>query len=304
MYLSRLLIQLGDNPDRPRPGRLWLRNIYRVHQRLCMAFPSQERVAADPNFLMPYDPEEFPEDRQGVEDAAVQPGQMRQVHVPRNGDAGFLFRVDSHHPGSAVILILSAIEPNWEYAFHNAQHLLAAPPQVSPFDPQLKTGGKYRFRLRANPTKSSPKIRDERGFGRERTDGKIRRGRGRSTPLIHPADLHAWLEKKIEKAGGKLLSPFEPAPDTGTLATLPELLIRTEGIQYIREGRRPTRFNNPAKSDAENAVGNKNALRLRIVTYEGVLEISDPIQFVDMLKSGIGRGKAFGCGLLSLAPLP
>ncbi len=40
MYLSSLLIDVGDNPDRPRPGRLWLRNLYHVHQRLCMAFPS------------------------------------------------------------------------------------------------------------------------------------------------------------------------------------------------------------------------------------------------------------------------
>ena len=50
MYLSCLLIDVGDDPDRPRPGRTWLRNIYHVHQRLCMAFPSRERMEADPPF--------------------------------------------------------------------------------------------------------------------------------------------------------------------------------------------------------------------------------------------------------------
>src|SRR5436190_21766487 len=42
MYHSHLLINVGDNPDRPdwNISRRWLRNLYRVHQRLCMAFPS------------------------------------------------------------------------------------------------------------------------------------------------------------------------------------------------------------------------------------------------------------------------
>ena len=40
VYLSRLMIDIGNDPTRERPGRLWLRNLYHVHQRLCMAFPS------------------------------------------------------------------------------------------------------------------------------------------------------------------------------------------------------------------------------------------------------------------------
>ena len=59
MYLSCLLINVGDNPDHPRPGRLWLRNLYHVHQRLCMAFPSASRKADDPDFLRPFKPEDF-----------------------------------------------------------------------------------------------------------------------------------------------------------------------------------------------------------------------------------------------------
>ena len=49
MYLSCLLIDVGDNPDRPRPGRLWLRNLYHVHQRLCMAFPSARKTRTSDN---------------------------------------------------------------------------------------------------------------------------------------------------------------------------------------------------------------------------------------------------------------
>ena len=59
MYLSILLINAGSNPDRPRPGRLWLRNLYYVHQRLCMAFPSAYRKNNDEHFLKRFKPEDF-----------------------------------------------------------------------------------------------------------------------------------------------------------------------------------------------------------------------------------------------------
>src|SRR3990170_2178685 len=111
MYLSCLLIDLGGNPDRPRPGRLWLRNLYHVHQRLCMAFPSASRTSDDPDYLKPFKPEDF-----GRE----------QVHVPRGSDAGFLFRIDPRSGGRVVILVQSAVKPDWDYAFRNAAHLLAA----------------------------------------------------------------------------------------------------------------------------------------------------------------------------------
>lgn len=135
MYLSNLLINVGDNPDRPRPGRLWLRNLYRVHQRLCMAFPSAQRKQSDAQFLNPYNPDDFTQ---------------CQVHTPRSAEAGFLFRVDPQPGGSVVILTLSAIQPDWNYAFANAAYLLAAPPQCKCYKPKPAAGQRLRFRLLAN----------------------------------------------------------------------------------------------------------------------------------------------------------
>ncbi|TRZ48108.1 hypothetical protein D4S03_10330, partial [bacterium] len=107
MHLSSLLIDVGDNPDRPRPGRLWLRNLYHVHQRLCMAFPSASRKSEDAHFLQPFQPKDFGD---------------QQVHVERQADSGFLFRIDfpvqpyqrweEPRPGGrAVILVQSAVRP-------------------------------------------------------------------------------------------------------------------------------------------------------------------------------------------------
>ena len=138
MHLSCILVDTGLNPDRVRPGRAWLRNAYRVHQRLCMAFPSKERVEADAAFLQPFDVGDF---AQG------------HVHVPRDHRAGFLYRVDPLPGGRAAVLVQSSLEPDWDYAFSNADHLLAAPSQVRIWDPVFANGEALRFRLLANTVK-------------------------------------------------------------------------------------------------------------------------------------------------------
>jgi len=175
MYLSFLLINVGDNPDRPRPGRLWLRNRHRVHQRLCMAFPSADRKADDADFLKPYDPKDFG---------------SKQVHVARGNNAGFLFRIDPITSGRIVILVQSAVKPDWDYAFHNADYLLAAPPEVRLFDTCFAKGEHFRFRLVANPTR---KIDTKSG-----PDSKRRNGKRVPVPT---EKLITWLASRAESAG-------------------------------------------------------------------------------------------------------
>lgn len=51
----------------------------------------------------------------------------------------------------------------------------------------------------------------------------------------------------------------------------------------------------------ENDTENKNCVTLMTVVYEGVLTVTDVELFWNVLCSGIGRGKAYGCGLLTLA---
>lgn len=137
MYRSTLLIDTGTNPDRPRPGRQWLRNRYHVHQRLCMAFPSSTQREIDEQFLQPFDPDGFE--------------RGRDVHGQRTGEQAFLFRVDPHPNGRAVIVVQSAKEPDWDYAFQNTPFLVAK--QVENFDPLFAPGVEFRFRLLANPTR-------------------------------------------------------------------------------------------------------------------------------------------------------
>jgi CRISPR system Cascade subunit CasE len=241
MYLSCLLIDVGTDPDRPRPGRLWLRNLYHVHQRLCMAFPSASRKTDDADFLRPFKSEDF----------------EPHVHVVRGPDAGFLFGIDPQAGGRVMVVVRSAAKPDWEYAFHNAAYLLAAPPEVKSFDPCFAKEQHLRFRLVANPTR---KIDTKSG-----PDGRRRNGKRVAVP---PAQFEEWLARRADAAGFCIAE--------GSTALQPAYL-------YVNKTR------------------SVSGQRLRSVRYDGILTVTDPIRFREALVRGIGPGKAFGFGLLSVA---
>ncbi|AJE83982.1 hypothetical protein SLNWT_3606 [Streptomyces albus] len=87
---------------------------------------------------------------------------------------------------------------------------------------------------------------------------------------LHGADAEEWWQRQADTAGLKLLSLLsQPLDDaTGTRSG-------QKDRQRIRHSR--TRF-------------------------DGVAVIVDPDQLRTKLTAGIGRGKAYGCGLLTLAP--
>ncbi|MFH1737512.1 MAG: type I-E CRISPR-associated protein Cas6/Cse3/CasE [bacterium] len=242
MYISHLLIDVGNNPDRPRPGRLWLRNLYHVHQRLCMAFPSDPRLKDDPEFLKPFNPEDFGNGH---------------VCVTREPDTGFLFRVDPLSGGRVMLLVQSAIWPKWDYAFQNVPFLSAC--EVKPFDAAFENGQRLRFRLVANPTR---KICTKTG-----ADG--RRRHGKRVPV--PTDqLFDWLARKAKESGFSI--------NTGSTTIQPG---------YVYANRKP----------------DSKGQRLRSVLYEGILTVAIADKFNSTLIQGVGPGKAFGFGLLSVAPV-
>lgn len=256
MYLSRLLIDVGDNPDRPRPERLWLRNRYRVHQRLCMAFPSDPRKKRDPEFLEPYKEMDFPEQRHLADKKKHEVGYdtLKQLHSPRNDAAGFLFRVDSLPNGRVIIIVQSAVKPDWDYAFHNVNYLRAA--EVEPFEPRFSNGQCLRFRLASNPT---------RRLSGHSPDARVE-SIGKRVPV--PNDqLIEWLHRRAESSG------FIIKRDATTLQS---------GYIYMKK--------------------NGDGQRLRSVLFDGLLRVTDADAFRQTLVRGIGSGKAFGFGLLTIAP--
>ncbi len=267
MYLSCLHVNTGHDPDRERPARKWLGNVYRVHQRLSMAFPSGESKVADPYFLHPYSPNNFTQSIDG------------NNNLTRTKERGFLFRVDPLSNGRAMILVQSAIKPDWDYAFQSLNHpdktetsFLAAQPQVKPFDPQFEPDAQLRFRLLANPTmKVEAALKSER-TDPNRTEPLTRKqldGRRRAVP---DDKLKAWLERHASSSGFRVHQID---------SLVPGYVLASKG------------------QDCPKGAG----ARFRSALYNGVLSVKDPAAFRQTIIQGIGPAKAFGFGLLSVAPV-
>ncbi len=308
MYHSHLLINVGDNPDRPdwNITRKWLRNLYRVHQRLCMAFPSNapvsqaERVVA---YCAPFG-------SAGLNDLRELPSEPNasDVHCARSDKAGFLFRIDypaydivdgkatsrSGHPRRRpIILVQSSHEaaPDWNLAFGldenaiddlgrpigNASYLLAAPPQTKEICIEIKD----ETLLLACPTRpeqdfsirSGDLVRFRLRANPTRTiqEGSPNGKRKRISPTL---DKHAdWLAGKL---GNACISP---------------ICIETfvPGWAY---GWRTKHEPQPGQR-----------MQWWSVLFEGIFRVGDVNTLKKLLESGIGSAKAFGFGLLSLAPV-
>ncbi len=196
------------------------------------------------------------------------------LDVPR-GDRPFLFSLDdrsTHHS----LLVQSSLPPDWAFLSGDATiKTKALDPTHIPIDEPL------RFSLRANPTV------DRKGF----RDGKKRRvavganpelafqqmGRPTEAPktLVERAawrerELKDWLRRKGERSG---FSVEECAPGP--------IIAR----QVVRTDNGPPRV-----------------MTFHEVDFTGTLRVNDKEAFTHAYAHGLGRGKAFGYGLLMVRP--
>lgn len=217
LYLSSLPVNIGGDPNRPRPGRMWVQNPYRVHQRICMAFPD------------------------------------RTAEQHREGTDRVLFRIEGT-PFERV-LVQSAREPDWESCFEAAAFLLRDRPQVKKLSYDIAAGAKLRFLLHANPTR---KAKGEAGQN------------GQRLGITTPEGQVEWLNRKAARGGFTVLS----------------VQILSSRMQTARRSK----------------LIDTQPHRHLAVAYAGLLEVTDPAKFGSSLAAGIGSAKAYGFGLLSIAP--
>jgi CRISPR system Cascade subunit CasE len=87
--------------------------------------------------------------------------------------------------------------------------------------------------------------------------------------LWHQADQEAWLKRQGDRWGFKL-----------------------HGVDIIPS---PNLFGRKGDQSAP--------IRISTALYQGILEVVEPGLFLTAVQQGIGRGKSYGCGLLSVAKL-
>lgn len=189
------------------------------------------------------------------------------ANFKENEPSGILFRVDLHpKTGVPTLLVQSQQVPDWSFLLADRKNYLldeaALPlgvenPAWKEISPQFHAGQALAFRLRANPTVK----KDREG-----------RKQGQRVGLYREEEQLAWLKRKIEAAGGRLLS----AHITGKAELRGKLFVE--------------------KDDAR---------RMRFIStqFEGVLQVEEPALFARHLAAGIGSAKGFGFGLLSVAPV-
>lgn len=178
-------------------------------------------------------------------------------------DERILYRLEEEKEGQRLaLLVQSQYPPDWRWATEIPGYLLR-PPETKSFSLNLEAGQVLAFRLRANPTVKKKSHQNDR----KPPKNGVRLG------LLREEDQRAWLEKKGEQHGFRLL----------------QALIIPEGIQvgYQSSGQKE---------------GEKRRMAHVAVRFEGLLQVTDPERLWEAVRSGIGSAKGFGFGLLSLGP--
>jgi CRISPR system Cascade subunit CasE len=199
---------------------------------------------------------------------------MNRYPYPRVRDrCDLLFRVESTRTGPPVVLVQTRDAPNWSslppgYLLQRAES--------KPLDLVVSDGQRLRFRLRANPTKRVAAKNEKLGAVMA----------GKRVGMLSETEQIRWLLRKGENGGFRIPGSWVDAkdPETGEVVQLPNFRV-----DVVPEG-----------NDRNGKPGHGGVFLS--VRFEGVLEVTDTARLQQTVAEGIGSGKAFGFGLLSLAP--
>lgn len=143
------------------------------------------------------------------------------------------------------------------------------------FDPQLYGGQRLAFRLRANPVvaRKDPERERSRHHDVLMDAKRVARNEG--------IENSTEIRQRMDDAARAWLCDGARAESRGyTLVSDPEVHGYQQHVHRRKGGQ----------------------IRFSSVDYEGLLEITDPDRFRRTLVEGIGRSRAFGCGLWLIRP--
>ena len=192
--------------------------------------------------------------------------------TPRN-EFNLLHRLDfDAQNGKTVLFVQSAIKPDWNFL----QTDYAVQIECRTVHEQyanIENGMRLLFRLCANPTKrvgKSDKLAAEKY--KPSDEKKIRR----RVELRTDEEKIGWLKRKGEDAGFQLTN-------VQIKEAVENAVVHSSSKQFGRRGR------------------DEKKMTFGAVIFEGVLQVTDAQKFRESLKTGIGTGKAYGFGLMSVA---
>ena len=215
----------------------------------------------------------------------LEPYQLHQIiwkafpGIPQGpeGNRPFLYRHNEEETAHSI-LVQSAVKPDWRHLDNEAEGSTA---QVRTIDPQnMKPGMRLRFLLRANPVVERKGYADNRSRRIVVGGGLLHVAKKTGVEIAQLDDreqrLTAWIERKGAEGG------FAIERDE---LSRPLLMIAPNHDYLIRRSRK-------RKAEPMTFTG---------VYFEGILRIADAVAFAEAWQRGIGRGRAFGFGLITVA---
>ena len=181
---------------------------------------------------------------------------------------------------SCALFISSPVPPDPSHIVEEAGYATEGGVVVrdmSTFLDGLSTGQRWGFRLCVNPT--------------FREAGQTN-ARGQKKILAHVTQDQQtqWILDRSERLGFRVLTSAEYGGDLPVLEDRDGR--RVDGANLL--------INGIERSVAEFQRGSSR-VTLALATFGGVLEVTDPDALRHGLVHGVGRGKAYGCGLLTLS---
>ena len=197
--------------------------------------------------------------------------------TPRN-KYNILHRLDiDRNRGTAFLLVQSVHEPDWSFLNGEFADEIETK-NVSQNYQAIENGMNLIFRLQANPTRRAgndyeyPDEKKRVEFNEKFKHPKKRR----RIPIYKEEDQIKWLVRQGEQFGFQVANlKIEPAVRNLMSA-------REEKISFKKSGE-------------------KEQVTYGSVVFEGVLQVTNTDDFKKGLITGIGQGKAYGFGLLSIA---
>lgn len=187
------------------------------------------------------------------------------------GEGRVLWRLDSQQPEHRLY-VLSPEAPDFTHLIEQAGWATRTwdTTDYTPMLDRVAIGQEWGFRLRANPVKSMHQP------GR----------RGKTVPHVTVKQQIKWLAEKAQRNGFEIRS--SATADTGDQQLL--------DVQVTH--RADVAFN---KTDGTGT--DRRRVTLRQAQFDGILRVTDAQRLREAMTNGIGRGKAYGCGLLTLRSL-
>lgn len=194
-----------------------------------------------------------------------------------------LWRWDTDRAHRPHLLVSTQSKPDWthiieQYGWPGADGEHATIRDYTPLLNRLDARQEYAFRVTVNPVQNVPPA-----------DGGDDTGKRRSRRTGHRTAGHQWKWFLSRTQGWGF--------------TVPHAAVTTAD----------TTEDDPAEPPADMRITHRQRLAfdkkgrsvvLTIVTFQGRLRITDRDTFTHHLLGGFGPAKAYGCGLLTLAPLP